>query len=391
MSGHPYQELHQAFATQRRESGARHRDIAQKLGISEAELIAAHVDAEHALLQAIGLRAQWPELIAALQALGEVMALTRNESAVHEKTGVYRNCSHSGKIGLVLGGEIDLRLFYSQWAHGFAVIEQTAQGVQRSLQFFDAKGVAIHKVFLRPASDVVAYQALVAQFAAAEQRPGIVLAAASSTEVNTSSAASANFPAATLGNAAIIPSAMAETGNEPGHGSIMSASRVAEFRRAWAALRDTHDFFALLKQFSLSRTHALRLAEAQFVHRLDPGSCQQLLHAAASAAVPIMVFVSNPGMVQIHSGPVRQVVVRGPWLNVLDPGFNLHLREDHIAEAWVVRKPTQDGLVTSLELFDANGDTIAMFFGERKPGKPELCQWRALIDNLIAELEPCPA
>ena len=50
---------------------------------------------------------------------------------------------------------------------------------------------------------------------------------------------------------------------------------------------------------------------------------------------------------------------------------------------------TVDGLVTSLELFDAEGDTIAMFFGERKPGKPELCEWRALIENLLQESESC--
>ena len=80
----------------------------------------------------------------------------------------------------------------------------------------------------------------------------------------------------------------------------------------------------------------------------------------------------------------------GPWVNVLDPGFNLHLREDHIASAWVVKKPTADGLVTSLELFDAQGETIAMFFGERKPGKRESCEWRALIDNLLKhEVQPC--
>ena len=382
MSTHPYQELHLAFATCR-ESGARHRDIAQQLGIPEGELIAAHVGTEPPLLQAIRLQTQWPELIAALEELGEVMALTRNASAVHEKTGVYRNASHSGKMGLVLGGEIDLRLFYQAWQHSFAVSEPGANGVARSLQFFDRHGVAIHKVFLRPASDVDAYQALVARFAAAEQTPGML-----PDPVATESAAS---PAGTAAMGCDDVSSNANSNLASSLNSNLSSNQICEFRSAWAALRDTHEFFGLLKRFSLSRTHALRLAEAQFVHRLEPASCQQLLHAAASAAVPIMVFVANSGMVQIHSGPVRQIVVRGPWLNVLDPGFNLHLREDHIEEAWVVRKPTQDGLVTSLELFDANGETIAMFFGERKPGKPELCQWRALIDNLIAEVESCPA
>jgi putative hemin transport protein len=27
----------------------------------------------------------------------------------------------------------------------------------------------------------------------------------------------------------------------------------------------------------------------------------------------------------------------GPWYNILDPSFNLHLREDAIDQVWVVR------------------------------------------------------
>lgn len=77
--------------------------------------------------------------------------------------------------------------------------------------------------------------------------------------------------------------------------------------------------------------------------------------------------------------------MRWQWLNVLDAGFNLHLRADHIASAWVVGKPTGDGLVTSLELFDPQGETIAMFFGERKPGRQELATWRSLIDAVARE------
>ena len=40
--------------------------------------------------------------------------------------------------------------------------------------------------------------------------------------------------------------------------------------------------------------------------------------------------------------------------------------------------------MTSLELFDADKRNIAMFFGERKPGKAELPQWRQLADSLAA-------
>jgi putative hemin transport protein len=48
----------------------------------------------------------------------------------------------------------------------------------------------------------------------------------------------------------------------------------------------------------------------------------------------------------------------------------------------VVEKPTEDGIVTSLEIFDEEKNNIATFFGARKPGKPELKGWREIAKNL---------
>ena len=157
---------------------------------------------------------------------------------------------------------------------------------------------------------------------------------------------------------------------------------VAAFRDAWTQMQDTHEFFPLLRKFNLARTQALRLAAPRFTATLANGAAREVLQGAARTGLSIMCFVGNPGMIQIHTGPVKRIEVMGDWLNVLDASFNLHLREDRIAQTWIVRKPTADGIVTSVELFDAEGETMAMFFGERKPGKPELPGWRALVERL---------
>ena len=86
---------------------------------------------------------------------------------------------------------------------------------------------------------------------------------------------------------------------------------------------------------------------------------ERALESAAASGLSIMCFVGNRGMIQIHTGPVRQLRRTGPWYNVLDPKFNLHLDTTAIASSWVVNKPTSDGWVTSLELYAANGDLIA--------------------------------
>jgi len=339
--------LYDSFLATRRERKLRHRDAAQALGVSEGEAIASAVGRKGAL-GAVRLTGPWPDLFEQVPTLGPVMALTRNETTVHEKTGSYADMSHDGPIGLALGPDIDLRIFYMRWAQALAVSEQTAQGVQRSLQIYDGHGDAVHKVFLREGSNLEAWMDFVEANTADEQAPG-----------------------------------MAVDGERDAAGETSDESvDVAAFHQAWATMTDTHEFFPLLRRFKLARTQALRLAPGEFARRVATSSARQALQEAARDRLSIMCFVGNPGMIQIHTGPVSRVEMLGDWLNVLDPGFNLHLREDRIDTAWVVRKPTADGVVTSLELFDAAGTTMAMFFGERKPGKPELAAWRELTARL---------
>ena len=348
------QSIHQLFQALRVDEKMRHRDIAKRLEISEGELIATFLDIDRMPLavgemQAVRLLPKWADIMACIESLGEVMALTRNASCVHEKVGIYKNASQEGPVGLLVG-EIDLRIFYHAWAHGFAVLEMTKGGLQRSLQFFDNAGVAIHKIHMKPQSCFAKYDALLQQFQSHDQTPGIQV-----TE--------SDKPAAELPDPDID---------------------VTAWHQAWRAMRDTHDFFVLLRQFKVTRTQGLRLAEPTFVQALPVTCVKDLLETAASTDTPLMVFVGNHGMLQIHSGPIHKVMSAGSWINVMDPRFNLHLQMDSVAQAWLVRKPTDDGIVTSVELFNDDGEAIAMFFGERKPGKPELSTWRALVDDLLA-------
>src|SRR5690606_16744449 len=94
----------------------RERDLAAQLGISEAEFVAAWLGEG-----ATRIEPRIEDILNGLGGVGEVMALTRNESAVHEKIGVYENVKISQHSALVLGSQIDLRIFPRSWVHGFAV------------------------------------------------------------------------------------------------------------------------------------------------------------------------------------------------------------------------------------------------------------------------------
>lgn len=322
--------------------GVRVYDAAKRLGCSELELVATTIGEG-----ARRLRADWATLLTGLEACGPLMALTRNAHCVHEKTGVYRNVEVGEHVGLVLDEVIDLRLFFSRWRHVLAVDVQAAKGrVMRSVQIFDADGAAVHKIYVRPQTDEAAFDALLDRLTHEDQTPWQAVEAPRS-------------PAVELADDVID---------------------VATFQREWLDLKDTHDFFGLTRKHKVTRTQALRLAPEGHATRVAASAPARLLTLAAERGVPVMVFVGSVGVVQIHTGPVKKIVPMDGWFNVMDPGFNLHLHESGVTDCWIVRKPTADGVVTSLECFDASGELVVQLFGQRKPGVPEREDWRALLD-----------
>ncbi|MEM6325660.1 MAG: ChuX/HutX family heme-like substrate-binding protein, partial [Bacteroidota bacterium] len=260
-------DLRETFAAFRAENPTtRIRAAARELGVSEAELVATEVDGTAVPLTRPG--SNWREILPELEALGEVMALTRNDACVHEKKGVYENVytelPHG--MGMVLDEPIDLRLFCARWAFGFAVgtpWDGAKDGVRRSLQFFDARGDAVHKVYLTRKSDTEAYHALVERHRA---EPGPL-------EVEPRPAPEAETPDTEVDADGLLA--------------------------AWAALQDTHDFFGLLNDFGVSRTQALRLAEGRFAERVEGVSARRVLEGAAETQTEVMIFVGNRGGVQI--------------------------------------------------------------------------------------------
>jgi putative hemin transport protein len=323
---------------------SRERDFAARQGISEAQYVAAWCGR--------GTRRVRPDLDAILPAMEkvrEVMALTRNESAVHEKIGVYDRYIPGNGASMMLGEKIDLRMFTAHWKHAFAVTKGEGGDARTSLQFFDRYGEAVHKIHLRPASDREAFDTIVDAIVHADQSDEI--------EVFVS-------PPKTRQRKA------------------MAELPLDELRRRWSAMTDTHQFAGILRELGMHRYDAVSMVGEDYAWAVEPSSVPLMMERAAAAQTQLMCFVGNRGCIQIHSGPIKAIRTMGPWLNVMDPDFHLHLRTDHIANAFVVRKPTDKGHVTSLEAYDAGGDLIIQFFGKRIEGQDERTDWRENAESL---------
>lgn len=284
------------------------------------------------------------------------MSLTRNDSCILEHKGRFQKIDIIGNGSYSMAtviGPIETRVFFNSWKYAFAVTEEKSDRLLKSIQVFDRSGEAITKIYLQEKSDEKAYEKIISDFRSLDQNPDLDVQP---------------YP----------------------HEELSTAVETDAFLGDWSSLKDTHDFFAILRKHKVSRYDAIEIAAGRFTYAVDPlVSPHRILELASSQKIPIMIFAGNRGNLQIHQGKVRTIRVldrghAGPerWLNILDPDFNMHLKQNNVHSAWVVKKPTTDGDVTSVELFDSGKNLIAQFFGLRKPGIPELDGWKKLVNEL---------
>ena len=340
-------DLKAAFlALKQKEPGLRARDAAARLGVSEGELVACRIGDG-----ITRLKPEWAQLLNGLPAVGRVMSLVRNDSMVHERKGVFENVKVPNNIhGIILGEDIDLRLFLGEWHAAFIVQETVSSGDRTSIQIFDKAGDAVEKIYLLEDSNWEAFSSLAGLLTDDEQVPGLQVTP---------------YPAFSL------PAPLDE-------------DKVAQFREAWSGMKDVHQLFGMLKKFGIDRLRALEAIGEDWARPVENVSFRRVLEGAARHGNPIMAFVGNKGIIQIHTGPVERLKEMGPWFNVLDPDFNLHAREDHIGQCWLVRKPTKDGIVSSLEVFNTEGELIIQLFGKRIEGEREDPAWRSVLDSILS-------
>jgi putative hemin transport protein len=330
-----------------REKKLRARDIALELNISEAELLAAYCDGETTIL----LKNDWQKLLEYAERFDRVMTLTRNKSAVLERYGVIKNLEWNAHASVVVNPDIDLRIFQHAWHVAYFANFESSDRFVASVQIFAKHGDAIHKIYIPKLSDIERSEFL-AEFQSDNQSNAI--------EIKTAEKAS-------------VP-------------NVPESFSLSDFENQWRSLKDTHDFFGILRKHKIHRLQALRVAAVDLAWKLEATILEDMLHKMAESETEIMIFVGNRGMIQISSGVAKNIKILGQWLNVLDKDANLHLNMEDVHELWAVRKPTEDGDVHSIEVFSKDGELIVSFFGYRKPGKSELSSWRSYIQSTQKEV-----
>jgi len=323
---------------------------AAALGVSEFELMLASPHSQY-------IGDDCKSVLKQFENFGPLESIVRNELAVHEKTAPYHNLKLGEKMGLALNvGGLDLRFFMWQWQHMLAVTDISLAKPSYSIQFYNAQGAAIEKVYLRTLSDenVSRWQDMIHRQVQTVSGDAVTLNAQES----------------------LIDWQYKALNDE--------ASK--QLQQGWLSLTDVHQFHGLLKNLDIDRASSYRQAPEQMTHQLNIDAIEAIFEHACDVQCPVMIFVGNSGIVQIQSGTVQTCKRIGDWFNILDKDhndFTLHLKDKALAQVWCVKRPTKDGIVTCIEGFDRFGASIFSVFGQRAEGMPELKEWQDIVAKVV--------
>ena len=294
--------------------------------------------------QTFFLRPPFYELLAALPKLGSMYACTSNQSASLVRYGTYWEQWPGGKEWRGGASSSNVRHLMHRWRS--AVLQQSEE--QRSLRFFDDFGVLLHEVRLQEPASFGSFDSAMAGYLTAREgtayRPRWQPRATSAADID-----------------------------------------ITALCRAWDSIAYLGEFSGLLRSFGLSRTQAFRCIGAERATLVSKAAVAALLCSAVEERLPLRVLVNSSGALQTHGSIFRKLHQEGSWLRLEKPHASFQVNLADLASAWVVKRPTQRGEVLSLEIFDAEERTIALFLYHGASDHPDYQKWRARLSKLSTD------
>ncbi|MDR2863682.1 MAG: hypothetical protein LBV54_07425 [Puniceicoccales bacterium] len=259
------------------------RDAARQLGVPEARLIAlGNGDTS--------FRLHIPDYAAFFNGLaqfGETLVLARNDGAVLEKDSVL-HFEEKDHYFIATGDGVRLAFGKASLAHVFVV--HAEKWVRRGIQFFDASGNAVFKLYFRDDAKIPAFDEWIKPWLSADQSPAL---------------ATIPVPAP-----ALPPTHCGAHAHEGTSGHCGAHKSVAT------------------------------------LINLPPESYKTLLEAAAKSGEPITLSLANANSFFSVTATIQKTAPSGPWFNILDDTLHMHLSVDAVKSASAFLGAASSGDIT---------------------------------------------
>lgn len=148
-------------------------ELAEKLGVTEAELVACRVGYGVTRLAEDSIA----DIYLTLPEVGPITALSQNCACIHENNASFKTIHRNRNLINIGADNLNLQAYIGCFSYAFAVIEESHGKMLESIQFFDAYGRAVHKIYRQPNTNQKLWNRLINTFTAWDQVPFIIIRA----------------------------------------------------------------------------------------------------------------------------------------------------------------------------------------------------------------------
>ena len=92
--------------------------------------------------------------------------------------------------------------------------------------------------------------------------------------------------------------------------------------------------------------------------KLKKAPLRQILDDVSKSRLPVQVHGVGEGTIQYYRGVIKNIIDYGPWINVIDKDFNLHVLENELSESIIINYEITDCNYCSIEFFDREGNHV---------------------------------
>lgn len=154
-------------------------------------------------------------------------------------------------------------------------------------------------------------------------------------------------------------------------------------RELWGAGCKDDEIAALLEDADKSRAWALRTVGSIWTERVVGEGPLSVMRRAVAGHLTLTVTLRHDGVEHHHVGLARRLHSTGGRLVLRAPGFSARVEGGRSSSTWLVRRPTKQGVETSLECHDSMNRLSVVISSTNVQGPRQEKAW----NDLLADLE----
>lgn len=289
----------------------------------------------------IPLKTNFIAIFEHLAKLGKVSTTLFSNSLNHTVQGKFADMHSRNNTLMHFHPNIDTRLFTAKWRYVYA----TEQDKIVCLHFFSRYGDLIYRVCSTSLEQYPQLKKFISKYASKET---------SSPDIT-------------------------ESFTKPKHAKPINKELLTE---QWATMTNVHQASKIFKYngndpitvyTALGKNYALKISAVKLI---------DFFSIIAKHQLNLMMFSRNYAAVQCYVGSISKLICFDGKIEISITDFNFIMRVSQLGDIWLITKPTDNGFVNSINIFDKTGNENLILTDKRTKSEPESDSWLKSIQQI---------